>query len=195
MEDSGESGIPLKIAVLGQTLVGKSALTFRFINDKFPNEHDTTIEDSYSFTAKIDGINCQLEILDTAGQDDYQTMLDTWINSSDGFLLVYSIDNKESFESTKKRYERILKLKGDQKVAIVVAGNKCDLEESRKVTKEEAENFCLSNKITFMETSALKVINVKEAFLSCAKGLLQINFPEKYKNVGKEGGKKKCYCF
>jgi small GTP-binding protein len=195
MEDSSESGIPLKIAVLGQTLVGKSALTFRFINDKFPNEHDTTIEDSYSFTAKIDGINCQLEILDTAGQDDYQTMLDTWINSSDGFLLVYSIDNKESFESTKKRYERILKLKGDQKVAIVVAGNKCDLEESRKVSKEEAENFCLSNKITFMETSALKVINVKEAFLSCAKGLLQINFPEKYKNVGKEGGKKKCYCF
>jgi small GTP-binding protein len=195
MEDSGESGIPLKIAVLGQTLVGKSALTFRFINDKFPNEHDTTIEDSYSFTAKIDGINCQLEILDTAGQDDYQTMLDTWINSSDGFVLVYSIDNKESFESTKKRYERILKLKGDQKVAIVVAGNKCDLEESRKVSKEEAENFCLSNKITFMETSALKVINVKEAFLSCAKGLLQINFPEKYKNVGKEGGKKKCYCF
>ena len=195
MEDSNESGIPLKIAVLGQTLVGKSALTFRFINDKFPNEHDTTIEDSYSFTAKIDGINCQLEILDTAGQDDYQTMLDTWINSSDGFVLVYSIDNKESFESTKKRYERILKLKGDQKVAIVVAGNKCDLEESRKVSKEEAENFCLSNKITFMETSALKVINVKEAFLSCAKGLLQINFPEKYKNVGKEGGKKKCYCF
>jgi GTPase KRas protein len=122
-------------------------------------------------------------------------MLDTWINSSDGFVLVYSIDNKESFESTKKRYERILKLKGDQKVAIVVAGNKCDLEESRKVSKEEAENFCLSNKITFMETSALKVINVKEAFLSCAKGLLQINFPEKYKNVGKEGGKKKCYCF
>ena len=195
MEDSGESGIPLKIAVLGQTLVGKSALTFRFINDKFPNEHDTTIEDSYSFTAKIDGINCQLEILDTAGQDDYQTMLDTWINSSDGFVLVYSIDNKESFESTKKRYERILKLKGDQKVAIVVAGNKCDLEESRKVSKEEAENFCLSNKITFLETSALKVINVKEAFLSCAKGLLQINFPEKYKNVGNEGGKKKCYCF
>ena len=195
MEDSGESGIPLKIAVLGQTLVGKSALTFRFINDKFPNEHDTTIEDSYSFTAKIDGINCQLEILDTAGQDDYQTMLDTWINSSDGFVLVYSIDNKESFESTKKRYERILKLKGDQKVAIVVAGNKCDLEESRKVSKEEAENFCLSNKITFLETSALKVINVKEAFLSCAKGLLQINFPEKYKNVGNNSGKKKCYCF
>ena len=112
MEDaSSENGIPLKIAVLGQTLVGKSALTFRFINDKFPNEHDTTIEDSYSFTAKIDGINCQLEILDTAGQDDYQTMLDTWINSSDGFILVYSIDNKDSFESTKKKIRKNFEIK------------------------------------------------------------------------------------
>ena len=46
-----------------------------------------------------------------------------------------------------------------------------------------------------METSALKVINVKEAFLSVARGLLQINFPEKYKNSGKNGGKKRCYCF
>ena len=190
-----ENGFPLKIAVLGQTLVGKSALTFRFINNKFPNEHDTTIEDEYSIPAKIDDIHCQFEILDTAGQDDYQTMLDTWINSCDGFILVYSIDNKESFESTKVRYERILKLKGDQKVSIVVAGNKCDLEENRKVNREEAENFCMSNKITFLETSALKVINVKETFLSVARGLLQINFPEKYKNANKTGNKKKCYCF
>ena len=196
MEDaSSENGIPFKIAVLGQTLVGKSALTFRFINDKFPNEHDTTIEDAYSIPAKIDDIQCQFEILDTAGQDDYQTMLDTWINSSDGFILVYSIDNKESFESTKVRYERILKLKGDQKVSIVVAGNKCDLEDSRKVKKEDAENFCRSNHLTFLETSALKVINVREAFLSCARGLLQINFPEKYKNVDGGSRKKKCFCF
>ena len=194
MQDS-EYSVPLKIAVLGQSMVGKSALTFRFINNKFPTEHDTTIEDSYSIPAKIDDIQCQLEILDTAGQDDYQTMLDTWINSSDGFLLVYSIDNKESFDSTKVRYERILKLKGDQKVSITIVGNKCDLEENRKVTREEAENFCSSNKITFLETSALKMVNVKEAFLSVARGLLQINFPEKYKNSGKSGGSKKCFCF
>ena len=60
-----ENGFPLKIAVLGQTLVGKSALTFRFIKNKFPTEHDTTIEDTYSIAAKIDDIHCQFEILDT----------------------------------------------------------------------------------------------------------------------------------
>ena len=187
--------VSLKIAVLGQSMVGKSALTFRFINNKFPTEHDTTIEDAYSIPAKIDDTKCQLEILDTAGQDDYQTMLDTWINSADGFILVYSIDNKDSFESTKTRYERILKLKSEQKTSIVIAGNKCDLEENRQVSREEVENFCHTNNLTFLETSALKTINVKEAFLCVARGLLQIQFPEKYKKNGSSDGKKRCYCF
>ena len=194
-DETNKTKVTIKLVVLGKSLVGKSALTYRFISDKFPTEHDTTVEDQYKTIITVNDIEVDLEILDTAGQDDYQTMLDTWINSSDGFLLVYSIDNKESFDSTKVRYERILKLKGDQKVSITIVGNKCDLEENRKVTREEAENFCSSNKITFLETSALKMVNVKEAFLSVARGLLQINFPEKYKNSGKNGGKKKCYCF
>ena len=166
-------------------MVGKSALTFRFINNKFPTEHDTTIEDSYSIPAKIDDIPCQLEILDTAGQDDYQTMLDTWINSADGFILVYSIDNKESFESTKSRYDRILKLKVDQKISIVIVGNKCDLDQKRQVSREEAEKFCKNHKISYLETSALRTINVKEAFLYVSRGLLQYQFPEKYTIVHK----------
>ena len=190
-----ENSIPLKIAVLGQSMVGKSALTFRFINNKFPTEHDTTIEDSYSIPAKIDDIQCQLEILDTAGQDDYQTMLDTWINSADGFILVYSIDNKESFESTKSRYDRILKLKADQKISMIIIGNKCDLEEKRQVSREEAEKFCKNHKISFLETSALRTINVKEAFLYVSRGLLQYQFPEKYNKKEDNERKKRCFCF
>ena len=189
------NSVPLKIAVLGQSMVGKSALTFRFINNRFPTEHDTTIEDAYSLPAKIDDTHCLLEILDTAGQDDYQSMLDTWIISADGFILVYSIDNKQSFESVKTRYERILKLKNDVKFVVVLAGNKCDLEENRKISREEVENFCNSNKISFLETSALKVINVKETFLSVARGLLEIKFPNKYKNNDNVFKKKRCYCF
>ncbi len=200
MEDNGressEYSVPLKIAVLGQSMVGKSAMTFRFINNKFPTEHDTTIEDSYSIPAKIDDIQCQLEILDTAGQDDYQTMLDTWINSADGFILVYSIDNKESFESTKTRFDRIKILKEDQKFSIIIVGNKCDLEDKRQVSKEEVEKYCKANKIMFLEASALNTINIKESFLCVSRGLLQINFPEKYSNKGNgDGGKKRCFCF
>ena len=194
--DPSENSIPLKIAVLGQSMVGKSALTFRFINNKFPTEHDTTIEDSYSIPARIDEIQCQLEILDTAGQDDYQTMLDTWINSADGFILVYSIDNKESFESTKTRYDRIIRLKEGQKVSIIVVGNKCDLEDKRQVSKEEVEKYCNEMNISFLEASALNTINVKESFLTVSRGLLQINFPEKYNKKGDGNSEKgRCRCF
>ena len=193
-KNTSEKLIPLKIAVLGQSMVGKSALTFRFINNKFPTEHDTTIEDSYSIPAKIDDFQCQFEILDTAGQDDYQTMIDTWINSVEGFILVYSIESKDSFESTKKIYERIIKLKGDKKYSIIFVGNKCDLEEYRQVSREEVENFCNTKNIYFLEASALKIINIKEIFLCIARGLLQNYFPEKYKKEGNDN-KKKCYCF
>ena len=195
MEEDSNYSVPLKIAILGQLMVGKTALTFRFINNKFPAEHDTTIEDSYSIPAKIDDIQCQLEILDTAGKEDYQTMLDTWINSSDGFILVYSIDSKESFKSTKARYDRISKLKEGQKSSIIIVGNKCDLEEKRQVSKDDAEKFCNNNNISFLETSALNSINVKEAFLCVARGLLKITFPEKYKDGNPSGNKKNCYCF
>lgn len=195
MEEDSNYSVPLKIAILGQLMVGKTALTFRFINNKFPAEHDTTIEDSYSIPAKIDDIQCQLEILDTAGKEDYQTMLDTWINSSDGFILVYSIDSKESFKSTKARYDRISKLKEGQKSSIIIVGNKCDLEEKRQVSKDDAEKFCNNNNISFLETSALNSINVKEAFLCVARGLLKITFPEKYKDGNPSNNKKNCYCF
>ena len=196
VQDPSEYSVPLKIAVLGQSMVGKSALTFRFINNKFPTEHDTTIEDSYSIPAKIDDIQCELEILDTAGQDDYQTMLDTWINSADGFILVYSIDNKESFESTKTRYDRIIRLKEGQKVSIIVVGNKCDLEDKRQVSKEEVEKYCNEMNISFLEASALNTINVKESFLTVSRGLLQINFPEKYNKKGDGNSEKgRCRCF
>ena len=194
MEEEKEK-ISLRIAVLGHILSDKSQLIFRFINNKLPDEHDTIVEDSYTVPVDINNIKCTLEILDTAGEDDYQNMFDDWVNSSDGFVLVYSIDSRDSFESMKIKYGRILKLKGDRKVSIIIVGNKCELEEERKVSKEEAENFCLSNKVPFLEVSALKDINVKETFLTVAKGILRIKFPEKYKNSGKNRGKEKCYCF
>ena len=176
--------IELKLAVLGQTLVGKSALTYRFISDKFPTEHDTTIEDQYKINTTIDEHNCRLEILDTAGQDDYQSMLDTWINFAEGFVLVYSIDDRESFESLKDKYDRVVKNKSDDVYSVIIVGNKCDLEDKRKVTKEEGESYAKSKGVDFMEVSALKTINVKETFVKLAHNLLEKKVTQKTEAVG-----------
>ena len=168
-----ENQLEVKLVILGKSLVGKSALTYRFINDQFPKEHDTTIEDQYKITMNIDGYNCLLEILDTAGQDDYQSMLETWINFGSGFLLVYSIDDMESFTEVKKKYEKLSNIKRKDVFSAILVGNKCDLDENlRKVPTKDAEDFANSEGIPFLEASALKKINVRESFVKVVHDLL-----------------------
>ena len=177
--------VNVKIVILGKSLVGKSALTYRFICDKFPTEHDTTVEDQYKVSLTIEDIKCNLEILDTAGQDDYQTMLDTWIEFGNCFLLVYSIDDLESYKSLKTKLDRISQIKNNDKYSVVLVGNKCDLSESeRKVKKEDVDSFAKSNNIVFLEASALKKINVKEAFTEVVHEYLEKTIFKTNKRLG-----------
>ena len=96
--------------------------------------------------------------MDTTEQDDYQTMLDSWITYADGFLLIYSIDDKESFDSVRGKYERIMCNKKGQSPQIIVVGNKCDLVNRRKIENQFVENVCKGWDVNCIETSAL-VIN------------------------------------
>ncbi len=191
--NSAPSGkqLNIKLVILGKALVGKSALTYRFINDQFPKDHDTTIEDQYKVSTQIDGFNCLVEILDTAGQDDYQSMLETWINFGSGFLIVYSIDDVESFVEAKKKYEKLVSIKGGEPFSCILVGNKCDLgNDMRKVSKKEGEEFAKSKKIPFLEASALTKINVKECFHKVSHDLLELT--QKREKVGIMG--KVCGC-
>lgn len=186
-----ENEVEIKLVILGKSLVGKSALTYRFINDQFPTEHDTTIEDQYKIKMNIDGYNCHIEILDTAGQDDYQSMLETWINFGSGFLVVYSIDDVESYIEAKKKYEKVVTIKKNDIHSCIFVGNKCDLgDESRKVSKSEVEEYTKSKGVPFLEASALRTINVRESFIRVVHDLL-----EKTQKSGKSGVRgKMCGC-
>ena len=191
VQDKENASINIKIAILGKTLVGKSAITYRLICDKFPTEHDTTVEDQYKVNMTIDGKRCDLEILDTAGQDDYQTMLDTWIEFGNCYLLVYSIDDMGTFNAVKKKYERICQIKANEEFSVILVGNKCDLPESqRKVTTAEAEEYAKSQGIEFLETSALNKINVKEAFT-----IVVHNYLLKNENKAPKKSTFSCPCF
>ena len=63
-----------------------------------PEGHEVTIEDRYKTDKVIDNKPYKIEILDTAGEDDYQQMMDMWINFGEGFLLVFAINDKISFD-------------------------------------------------------------------------------------------------
>ena len=179
----------IKIAVLGKGVVGKSSLTYRFLNYDVSTEHDPTIEDRYKSNLNIEGTNYEVEILDTAGEEDYQNMMDMWISFGEGFLLVFAINDKESFNLIKSKHDRILKGKHGVKCPILLVGNKQDLENERQVNYSEAKEMADKWGIEYIETSAKTNFNCKEAFEMLAQKIVQ----KKGKNSGK-GGKSRTCC-
>ena len=184
----------LKICVLGKTMVGKTCLINRFLNGKYQVEHDRTIEEQYSKYLKIKEEDCMFEITDTGGLDEYLSSLDIWINNSDGFLLVYSINDKDSFDGIKMRYEKILKYKKSKKFCALVVGNKTDLEsgeqkEERKVNKEEVDKFCEENKLECFEVSAKNNDNINQIFQKLGENVFIIKYRDR-----KEENKFCCFC-
>ena len=186
--------IRLRICVLGKTMVGKTCLINRFLNGKYQVEHDRTIEEQYSKYLKIKEEDCVLEITDTGGLDEYLSSLDIWINNSDGFLLVYSINDKDSFDGIKMRYDKILKYKKSKKFCSLVVGNKTDLEsgeqkEERKVNKEEVDKFCEENKLECFEVSAKNNDNINQIFQKLGENVFIIKYRDR-----KEENKFCCFC-
>lgn len=168
----------VKIALLGIGMVGKSSLAYRFINYNAPEDHDPTIEDKFMTEVTIDKQSITVNILDTAGQDDYQGLLDTWIDYGDGFLLVFALNDKSSFIALDKRKQKIDLIKKKTKCPIILVGNKSDLQDERKVTRKEAEDKAKAWGATYVETSAFKDENYKEAFTECTKKILDILYPK-----------------
>jgi GTPase KRas protein len=161
-----------KIVVLGGGGVGKSALTIRLVNNNFLEEYDPTIEDSYRKSCELDGRPVMLDILDTAGQDDFAALRDAWMREAEGFLLVYSITKRATFDEVEQLQVRIMKVKEDEGcVPLVLVGNKCDLHDQRQVSSEEAEARAKQWGCRFYETSAKEEINNVDCFLDVARAI------------------------
>ncbi|GFR09369.1 GTPase NRas [Trichonephila clavata] len=116
-----------KLVVVGAGGVGKSALTIQLIQNHFVDEYDPTIEDSYRKQVVIDGETCLLDILDTAGQEEYSAMRDQYMRTGEGFLLVFAVNNAKSYEDISMYREQIKRVKDADDVPMVLVGNKCDL--------------------------------------------------------------------
>jgi len=153
-----------RIVVVGAGAVGKSALTIRFVNGNFIERYDPTIEDSYRKQVEMNGRACVLDIMDTAGQEEYCTLRDTYLKGGDGFVLAYSILSQNSFDQASKLRSNILRIHEEELVPIMLVGNKCDLESERTVPTEEGRQMAEKWGTGFVETSAKTGKNVDETF-------------------------------
>uniref|UniRef100_A0A8C3HAI2 small monomeric GTPase n=1 Tax=Chrysemys picta bellii TaxID=8478 RepID=A0A8C3HAI2_CHRPI len=173
-----------KLVVVGAGGVGKSALTIQLIQNHFVDEYDPTIEDSYRKQVVIDGETCLLDILDTAGQEEYSAMRDQYMRTGEGFLCVFAINNTKSFEDIHHYREQIKRVKDSEDVPMVLVGNKCDLP-SRTVDTKQAQDLARSYGIPFIETSAKTRQGVDDAFYTLVREI------RKHKEKMSKDGKKK----
>ncbi|KAI1853956.1 hypothetical protein JX265_003721 [Neoarthrinium moseri] len=164
-----------KLVVVGGGGVGKSCLTIQLIQSHFVDEYDPTIEDSYRKQCMIDDEVALLDVLDTAGQEEYSAMREQYMRTGEGFLLVYSITSRQSFDEITTFQQQILRVKDKDYFPMVVVGNKCDLENEREVTRQEGEALAKSFGCKFIETSAKSRINVDKAFYDIVREIRRYN--------------------
>ncbi|KAK7602579.1 hypothetical protein V9T40_008168 [Parthenolecanium corni] len=157
-----------KLVVVGAGGVGKSALTIQLIQNHFVDEYDPTIEDSYRKQVVIDGETCLLDILDTAGQEEYSAMRDQYMRTGEGFLLVFAVNNAKSFEDIHTYREQIKRVKDAEEVPMVLVGNKCDLP-NWTVNMAEAKDLARQFGIPCIETSAKTRMGVDDAFYTLVR--------------------------
>jgi len=141
----------------------------------------------------IDDQVSMLDILDTAGQEEYATMQDQWFRTGQGFLLVYSITSKKAFQEISDLRRKILLIKDKKKVPMVLVANKCDLEAEREVSKGEGEQLATTIGCPFLEASAKNRINVDDAFKALVREVRKAHQEDKQygsKQNGTIDGKK-----
>lgn len=145
-----------KIVMLGAGGVGKSALTMQFVRGSFIENYDPTVEDLYTKSIEFNNKSYLLEILDTAGVEQFASMSDLYIRNGHGFILVYSITSSQSFKEIESLQQKICRIKQSNRVPIVVAGNKADLEFDRKVPNSNSFDKRQTNSMNmrFMELTA-----------------------------------------
>jgi len=182
---------PIKIVILGACSVGKSCLALQYVHNEFLR-HDPTIEDTYRKYFLMDGNNVILDIVDTAGLEEFsRSMMGGWINDGEAFMLVYDITSKQSLEDAERIRNQIRQSKTKSRGPLILVGNKSDLGPSkREVESDEGEAKALSWDCPFLETSAKEGDNVDKAFEELTK--LCLTYREKEKSVGKRKRKIRC---
>ena len=155
----------LSLMLLGDSSAEKTSLISRLTGDTFDDFQLTTVgKESYIHNVNLHGHNLKMKIWDTAGQERFKSMSVQVIKNSDAVILVYAIDDRNSFNALDQWLIKLNDTIDISKKPIMIIGNKSDELEKRQVTYEEGKKFAEDRGFHFYETSAKTGQNVKEAF-------------------------------
>ncbi len=162
-----------KILVIGEGAVGKTSIATRYTTGGFKESHLMTVGANFMLkNLEINGQTVKLSIWDTAGQEKFRKVVESYYKGGSGVLICFAINDRRSFEALEYWYSSTQKHLGTN-AKYVLVGNKSDLESDREVKKEEAESWAQAHGMKYFETSALKNTNIKEVFEYLANLIMQ----------------------
>ncbi|KAF9148110.1 GTP-binding protein [Linnemannia schmuckeri] len=153
-----------RVALMGSRAVGKSSMVVRYVHDVFNDSYFPTIEETFTKQLTFHGQVYEVEIIDTAGQDEFSIFNGRHALDVHGYVLVYSVTSKQSFDMVTIIRDKILNFTGTDWAPIVLVGNKTDLQGQRQVSREEGDELASKWKCLSCETSAKKNSNIGRAF-------------------------------
>ena len=164
-----------KLLLIGDSEVGKTCIFVRFSEDAFNSTFISTIGIDFKIrTVEIDDKKIKLQIWDTFGQERFRERFRditiAYYRRAKGIMLVYDVTREKSFENI-RYWIRNIEEYASADVEMMLLGNKCDLEESRVVTKERGQALAAEHRIKFFETSAKSGLNVEDAFLTLVRDI------------------------
>ena len=171
-DDFPNFDLSFKLILVGDSGVGKSCLSIKASRNYFEDFYSPTVGFEFlTFNVKVQEKAVKLQIWDTCGQEVYRSLISSFYRSASLAIIVYSIDNENSFNNIEKWLNDI-KSQSSPDVKIFLIGNKVDLADKRKVTREAGQNFANAHNVSFFtETSAKTGLNVQNVFIEAAKVL------------------------
>ncbi|XP_065195142.1 uncharacterized protein LOC135826460 [Sycon ciliatum] len=167
-----------KVALMGFKAVGKSSISIQFVEGHFVDSYDPTIENTFTKAVKHKGHDFTMELVDTAGQDEYSIVPNAYTANVHGYILVYSVASEKSFEMVSVIRDKILDKLGVDTIPLVLVGNKCDLHRERLISTERGKSLADKWNAAFIEASAKHNHSVDEIFQTAIKEVEKRSNPE-----------------
>ena len=170
-----------QLLIIGDSSVGKTSLITRYTNGTFKEEYLATVGLDYNSKDEVfNNETIHIKLWDTAGQERFKSLTQNYFRNAEGVLLVYDVTKTESFDNLRDWISSIKKNMETKNIflPLIIVGNKVDMEDSREISKEDAENFAKENNYKYFETSAKTGEGVEDIFIYLTKKLFE------NKNIG-----------
>ena len=163
-----------KIVILGDTSVGKTCFFNRYVDNTFEEKTLGTIGIEYRLknVQLENGSTIKLQIWDTAGQERFNSISKSYYRGAHAIILIFSVTNKKSFENVKTWVNQI-KEETNEKITLILVGNKIDLVDKREIMENEGEELANEFDINYYECSAKTGENINLAFNELIKKMVK----------------------